>query len=255
MCAWANCLAHHRVTGTAVLLGQRHHAVELAPESELEAEQRHAALEGQRGERDAPALTDPSHHVVDMGARAVEEDLVELAGAGQLGDGPHLDAGLVHRHQEIGQPLVARRIRVGPAHHEAPVRQVGQRCPHLLPGDHPLVAVTYGPRHDVGQVAARVGLGVALAPQLVPLADRREEPGLLLGRAVVDERRTEEAFAHDVDPPRSRRPGVLLVENDLLGHGGAPPAVLDRPAQAGPPAARQHLLPAAPHLEAEGLVP
>ena len=149
---------------------------------------------------------------------------------------------------------MARRIGVGPAHHEAPVGQVGQRRPHLLPGDHPLVAVALGPGLDVGQVAAGVGLGVALAPELGALPDRREEAGLLLGRAVVDQRRAEQPLAHDVDPPGGGGPGVLLVEDDLLGHGGAPPTVLDRPAQAGPAAPGQHLLPAPTHLEAEGLV-
>ena len=54
--------------------------------------------------------------------------------------------------------------------------------------------------------------------------------------------------------PGAAGPGVLLVEDDLLGHGGAPAAVLDGPAQAGPAAPGQHLLPAPAHLEAEGLV-
>ena len=127
---------------------------------------------------------------------------------------------------------------IGPAHDEAPVRLVGQGRPDLLARDHPLVAVADGPRLDVGQVAARVGLGVALAPQLGALPDRREEARLLLGRAVVDQGRAEQPLAHDVDPARRRGPGVLLVEDDLLGHGGAPAAVLDRPAQAGPAAPR-----------------
>ncbi len=247
-------LAHHRTPRRAVLPGQRHQLVELTPEAELEAEQRHAALEGQGGQRDAPALTDPAHHVVDTGASPVEEHLVELAGARELGDGPHLDARLVHGHQQIREPFVARRGRVGPAHDEAPVRLVGEGCPDLLPRHDPLVAVADGSRLDVGQVASRVGLGVALAPQLGALPNGRQEAGLLRGRAVVDQGRAEEPFTHDVDAAGRGGAGVLLVEDDLLGHAGPPAAVLDRPAEAGPAAPRQHLLPAPAHLEAEGLV-
>ena len=146
-------------------------------------------------------------------------------------------------------------VGIGPAHHEAPVGQVGQGGPHLLARDDPLVAVALGPGLDVGQVAAGVGLGIALAPQLGSLTDRREEAGLLLGRAVMDQGRAEQPLAHDVDPARGGGAGVLLVEDDLLGHGGPATPVLDRPAQAGPASPRQHLLPTLAHLEAEGLVP
>ena len=85
--------------------------------------------------------------------------------------GPHLDARLVHRHEQIGQALVTRRVRIGAAHHEAPVGLVRQRRPDLLSGDHPLVAVTDRPRLDVGQVASGVGLRIALAPQFVALPE------------------------------------------------------------------------------------
>ena len=56
MCAWAS---RWRSTGSRARpfsSATRHDAVELAPEAELVAEQRHAALEGQGGERDAPAV-------------------------------------------------------------------------------------------------------------------------------------------------------------------------------------------------------
>jgi hypothetical protein len=120
--------------------------------------------------------------------------------------------------------------------------------------DDPLVAVALGPGLDVGQVAPGVGLGIALAPQLGPLADGRQEASLLLGGAVVDQGRAEQALAHDVDPAGRCGPGVLLVEDDLLGHGGPAASVLDRPTEAGPAAPRQHFLPPPAHLEAEGLV-
>ena len=166
------------MTGSVVrplCLGDGDEAVELAAERELVAEQGHAALEGQRGQGHPPAVADLADDVVDGGAGAVEEDLVELGGAGQLGDGPDLDAGLVHGHEQVGQALVPGRARVGAADDEAPVGLVGERRPHLLAGDDPLVPVEHGPGLDVGQVAAGVGLGVALAPELGALTDGREE--------------------------------------------------------------------------------
>ena len=65
-------------------------------------------------------------------ARAVEERLVELAVAGDLHDRPDLDARLVHRHEQVREPLVLRRVAVGAAQHEDPLRPVRERRPHLL---------------------------------------------------------------------------------------------------------------------------
>ena len=146
------------------------------------------------------------------------------------------------------------RSRLGAAHHEAPVGLVGQRRPHLLAGHHPLVAVELGLGLHVGQVAAGVGLGVALAPQLLAGHDGREEAGLLLGGAVLDDGRADEALPEDADPARGLGLHVLLVEDDLVGDGRPPAPVLDRPADAGPPVGGQHLLPLEAGLEPEGLV-
>ena len=168
--------------------------------------------------------------------------------------GPDLDPGLVHGHQEVGQSVVTRGAGLGPAHHEAPVGLVGQRRPHLLAGDDPLVAVELGTGGHVGQVAAGVRLRVSLAPQLGAVHDPGQE-AVLLGRCpVLDQRRTEQALAQDAHP--ARRPGlhVLLVEDHLLGDGRTPPAEVHRPAQAGPAAGGQHVLPLESDLETVGLV-
>ena len=94
--------------------------------------------------------------------------------------GPDLDAVLAHRHEQVGDALVLGRVAVGAGQHEAPVGPVGQRGPHLLAVDHPLVAVELGAGLDVGEVGAGVGLAVALAPQLGAGDDPGQEPGLLL---------------------------------------------------------------------------
>ena len=81
---------------------------------------------------------------VGVGAGVGEERLVELAAAGDLDDRADLDAGLVHRHeQEAAGPGGAREpgsVRATTKHQWL---HVGERRPHLLPVDHPLVAVEH----------------------------------------------------------------------------------------------------------------
>ena len=80
--------------------------------------------------------------VVGGGAGAVEEDLAELGGAGDLPDRTHLDARLLHRHEQIGDALVLRRLRIGAAEHEAPVGDRSRaRSRPSGRSMHPLVAV------------------------------------------------------------------------------------------------------------------
>ena len=100
--------------------------------------------------------------------------------------------------------MVPPRVGIGAADHEAPVGLVGQRGPHLLPGDDPLVAVPHRPGLDVGQVAAGVGLRIALAPQLGALPDGRQE-ALLLGLGpVVDQGGPEQPLPRMLTRPGAR---------------------------------------------------
>ena len=121
----------------------------------------------------------------------------------------------------FGTPVGRRR---GPGQHEAPVGPVGERGPHLLAGRRPLVAVggSVGPGGDVGQVAAGVRLGVALAPQLLARHDRRQEPGLLLRRAEGDHGRAEQRLADVAQPAGRPGPGVLLVVDDVAAERAGP---------------------------------
>ena len=148
----------------------RRSPAQLALEGELLAERRRAALERQQAHRHPPSLVHAAHDEVGRRAGPGEEHLVELGGAGQLDDRADLDAGRVHADEQERDALVLGRVAVGAGQQEAPVAPVRQRRPHLLPVDHPLVAVEDGPGRDVGQVRPGVGLGVALAPQLLARA-------------------------------------------------------------------------------------
>jgi hypothetical protein len=173
------------------LPGQVDQRVELTPEPDLLAEHGHAPLEGEGRRGDPPAVADLADDEITLGTGAVEEDLVELGRAGELPDRPDRDTGLAHRNQQIGQAGGPPRTGLCPGQHEAPVGHVGQGCPHLLAGHHPLVAVEGGRGGDGRQVRSGARLGVTLAPEFGRRGDRRQEPPSLLRGAQRDQGRPE----------------------------------------------------------------
>ena len=139
-----------------------------------------------------------------------------------------------------------RRLGVRARHEHAPLRVLRAAGPDLLPGDAPAVAVGDRARLERGEVGAGVGLGEALAPDLVAGEDRPEEPVLLLARAPDHQRRAAEQDAQHVG--RERRPGAaeLLEEDRRLGQRRAAPAVLGRPVDRRPAALVHPALEVAP---------
>ena len=80
--------------------------------------------------------------ISDVGDAGVGEvHLVELGLAGHLAQRPDLDAGSVHVDDERGEAGVLHGLGIGAHDEQAPARQVGERRPHLLAVDDPLVAV------------------------------------------------------------------------------------------------------------------
>src|SRR4051812_20379748 len=229
--------------------------IELAAESDLLAQRRDPALEPERRHRHPPAVARGADDVVGSSPGAVEEDLVELRRAGDLHDRPDVDAGLLHRHEQVGQPGMLRGFRVAAGQHEAPVGDVRQRCPHLLPGDDPLVAVAHCRSAYAGQVGPGTRLGVALAPQLLAGEDAGQEPLTLLVGAAREQRRRKQLLADVVDPVRRSRLGVLLVEDDLLHEARTATALLPRPAETDPAVGAEQPLPLTPGLEPLVLTP
>src|SRR6266550_2996066 len=104
-------------------------------------------------------------------ADVVEEDLVELGLAGDLPEGLHRDARELHVEEEIGDALVLGHVRVGAGEQHHVVGDVGERGPHLLPVDHPVLAVLDRARLQGREVGARIRLRVALAPDLLARED------------------------------------------------------------------------------------
>ena len=85
-----------------------------------------------------------------------------------------------------------RRLRVGAGDEHAPIAQVGERVPHLLAVDDPLVAVADCLGGEAGEVAAGAGLTEQLAPLFLAGEHRTEEAILLLVAAVGDDGRAGE---------------------------------------------------------------
>ena len=117
-------------------------------------------------------------------------------------------------------------VGVGAGEEDAPLGPVGGRRPHLLAGDHPLVAVAHGAGGDGGQVGAGLGLGEQLAPHLVAPEHRREEPPLLLLGAVGEQRGPDHADGDGEHAVRHAEARLLLVEDGALDRPAAAPAEL-----------------------------
>lgn len=172
--------------------------------------------------------------MVDPGLGAVEEHLVEPGAAVGLTQRTHVHAGLVDRHADQRQPDVALGVGVGAAQQQDPVRPLRLGGPHLLPGDDESVPVDDGARAQRGEVRARLGFGEPLAPVLLAGEQRRQEASLLLGRAVGQQRRGDEALTDAEHDPRGAGTGEGLVDDRHLDRRQAATAVRDRPGRAQP---------------------
>ena len=119
--------------------------------------------------------------------------------------------GLVHGHEQERDALVLGDVGVGAGEHEDPVGQVAGAGPDLLAVDDPLVAVELGPAPEVAEVGAGVGLGVALAPQVLAGEDAGQEVRLLLVGPPLQDRVADHLDAEDVVV--GSRPGTPALEN------------------------------------------
>ena len=146
-----------------------------------------------------------------------KNDLVELRCAGDLHDRPDLDAGLVHRHEQVREARclgASRSVRHSTKHHCA-------QCASDVHTFWPVIT------HSSPSSSARVctlarsepafGLGVALAPDLVAARGCRAGTARFCSSVPkCDDRRAEQALADDADAARAAGARVLLVEDHLL---------------------------------------
>ena len=89
------------------------------------------ALEHQRGDRDLPSLVLLPDDIFLGYADVLEEDLVETALAGHLGQRPHRDAGRFHVDQQVADALVLGRVGIGADEQKNPCRRDARRRSRL----------------------------------------------------------------------------------------------------------------------------
>jgi hypothetical protein len=193
-------LAHAGVGDATVLAGLLDDDLELPLEAPVPGGRRGAPLEAEGGHGHLPAVVEAAHDVVLGAAGVVEEHLVELTGPVGLDDGPHLDALLLHGHEQVRDAGVLGGARVGAGQQEDVVGVLGLRGPDLLAVDHPLVAVELGLRLERGEVGAGVGLAEALAPRHLAREDLGQELLLDLLAAPLEDRGADEGVAEEVGP-------------------------------------------------------
>src|SRR4051812_47710005 len=220
--------------------------VEQLAQTRLEREPEAGALVHERRQGDLPPVADATDDVGVGDAHLLEEELVELRLARDLAQRPDGHAGLLHVHEEVGEALVLRDAPVRPRHEHAPLRVLGAARPHLLAGDHPLVAVLDRLRLQRGEVGPGVRLGEALAPDLLAGEDRPQVTLLLVPRSPDHQGRTTEEQAEDVGRERHASAAELLEVDRRLRQRGAPAAVLGGPVRRGPAAVVEAALPVAP---------
>ena len=123
--------------------------------------------------------------------------------------------GVRHVDEQVGDPLALRHIGIGSDEEDPPLGPRHRRRPHLLAGDHELVAVADRTGAEGGEIRSGTGLGEQLAPQLVAPQHRGQETGLLLGRPVAQQGRAHHAEGDDEGTARHPERGLLLVEDRL----------------------------------------
>ena len=116
----------------------------------------------------SPSRFSFGHHDV------VEEQLAELGVAGDLRHRPHLDARRAHVDDQHRDAAVLRAGVVRAREHAAPARVLAPGDPRLLAAEDEVVVVLDRARAQRGEVGAGLGLGEALAPDLLGREDRRD---------------------------------------------------------------------------------
>jgi hypothetical protein len=106
-----------------------------------------------------------------------------------------------------------------------------------------MVAAANGASPQTGEIAAGIGLRIALAPQLVGAEDARQVPPLLLFGPPVNKRRAQQV--QRARRRQNRRTGgkIFLVEDHLLHKAGAPAAIFLGPGDPDPAGGVHCLLP------------
>ena len=207
------------------------------------------ALVHEGGHGDLPPLVHRADEVRFRDGHVHEEDLVEVLVAVHEHERANADARRLHVDEEIADPAVPGRRRVGPHQEVDPVRELRARGPHLLAVDDEVVAPIHRAGPQTCQVRAGPGLGEALAPDILGGEDAGQEAPLLLLPPPLDEGRAGHADARVARQDGGPGAEALLVVDDLLHEGGPAASVFLGPRDAHPAGLEHGPLPPYPALE------
>src|ERR1700733_3439434 len=132
-----------------------------------------AALCCQRGHRHPPAVVDAADDIFKRNPNIVVEHRGVVRPAVDAPNGPDLDTGQMHVHDDPGQPAMALGLGIGAYEQLTEVGVLGVGRPDLRAADHELVAVDYALAAKRGEIGARVRLGEVLAPWRLAAEDPR----------------------------------------------------------------------------------
>ena len=138
-----------------------------------------------------PPLVQVAEHRRARDAGIGEEQLGEGLATGDRGQWSGLDAWSSQIDQETGDPVMLLRGRICSHVELAPIGEVTQRVPRLLPIDDEVVTVFDRSGAQRGEVRTGVGFGHALRPDLVAAQHGLEEALLLLRGAELHDRRRD----------------------------------------------------------------
>src|SRR6185437_6810059 len=201
----------------------------------------HLALMLQEALRDRPALIEPADEIAQRHADILEEGLAERRGAADQPDRPRAHAGIGHVDEDEADALVLFCERVGAHQAEDPIRLVGVGGPDLVAVDQEMLALRHRARLQAGEVGARLGLAIALAPADLAARDPRQMRALLLLAAGFEQHRAQHPDAEALQRRPAIEPPHLFLEDARFAGNETAAAILLGPARHGP-AARRHAL-------------
>src|SRR5208282_4142859 len=197
-------------------------------------------LEHQSSDRYLPALILGAEQVLPRDSNVLEEDFVEAAIAGYLGQRPDSNSGAVHVCQQVAQAPVLRRLGIGPNEQDTHVSVMGLGGPHLLPIDEEVIALLDSLSLQRGEIRTGIGFRKPLAPDLAGGKNSRQITTLLLFAAPGHDGWARHPDADPVYHVRRVGPAEFFAVDELLQKRDAASPVFAGPADSDP-SGRVHL--------------
>ena len=179
-----------------------------------------------------------------------EVRLVKTIFASDFADGMRLDTIDLHGRQEERQAIIfSLGIGVGARQQNHVVSVIPERRPDFGAVNHVIVAVAHGAGLYSTQIRAMIGLGKALAPDLLAREDVFDVFRFLFVGAHVQQQWTNPVQANSVKDNGRVVLRQFLVDDVLIGRVSALPTIFTGPVHAQVPRAPELMLPLAQKIE------